>query len=355
MKYLLLFLGLICFQSSQAQFWKRKQTDSTATDSTKLIKREDFIKSHPDHFFIWPVLKQRMQNYELHASKPDKRTIGYYSNKPFSLGIGFYMFEVSAEIAFAIPLKEKKRAIYGESDATNLVANVLGKKWGVEAFWQRYQGFYLKDSHVNVPSNTPYIQRPDIMTRNIGVNVNYIFNNKKFSFRAAYNYSERQLKSGGSFILYGSVDHFRIEGDSALLGNSFDESFLRASRVKKFDSFIIGVEPGYTYSLIHNGFYINGMLVVGPVFNSLTYKMTGNEYGNSNQITPLVALRVAVGYNGERFFGGMSFSSQSSNTKFENVDLTSSVASFKILAGYRMLERGILKKRARDLEDEILR
>jgi hypothetical protein len=354
MKYLLLFLGIFCLQSSQAQFWKKKQNDSTATDSTKQIRREDFIKSHPDHYFIWPVLKQRTQNYELSVSEPDKRTVGYYSNKPFSFGIGLYMFEVSAELVFAIPLNEKKRTIYGESDATNLVLNVLGKKWGVEAFWQRYEGFYLKDSHVPVPANTPYIQRPDIRTRNVGINANYIFNDKKFSFRAAYNYSERQLKSGGSFILYGSLEDFKIEGDSALLGNNFDEPFFRTSRVKKFESFVVGVEPGYTYSLIYNGFYINGMLAVGPAFNTLTYRMTGQEYGASNQITAVVAVRIALGYNGERFFGGMSFSSQSANTQFERVELTSSVASFKILAGYRMLERGILKKRARDLEKKIL-
>lgn len=355
MRYMLLFFGLFCFQVSQAQFWKRKQTDSTTVDSARLTKREDFIQRYPDHFFVWPVLKQRMQNYELHATEPEKRTIGYYSNRPYSLGLGVYMFEVSAELAFAIPLNEKNREIYGESDATNLVANVLGKKWGFEAFWQRYQGFYLKDSRVPVPSNTPYIQRPDIRTRHVGMNINYIFNDEKFSFRAAYNYSERQLKSGGSFILYGTVDAFKIEGDSALLGNNFDEDFMRTSRVKKFDSFMMGVEPGYTYSLIHNGFYINGMLVIGPVFNSLTYKMTDGEFGTSNQITAMVAVRIALGYNGERFFGGMSFSSQTANTQFENVDLTSSMASFKILAGYRMLERGILKKRARDLEKELLR
>lgn len=350
MKFILLLLLMACVQSLQAQFWKKRDSDTTT-----LVKREDYIKSHPDHFFIWPVLKQRNQNYELQITEPEKRTVGYYSNKPYSVGIGLYMFEIGAEIAFAVPLNEKKKEIYGESEASNFQLNLLGKRWGFDAYWQRYEGFYLKDSKVEVPANTPYVQRPDIRTRNLGLTANYIFNNKKFSFRAAYNFSERQLKSAGSFLMFGTIDDFKIAGDSAIQGNGYDEAFPSVSKIKIIDSFIFGAAPGYTYTLISNGFYINGTLAVGPALNFLTYTLEDGAVDNSARTNTLIALRIALGYNGERFFGGMSFTTQSQKTRFENVDLTSSFGSFKILFGYRMVERGLLKKRARDLEKQILR
>jgi hypothetical protein len=351
MKYLFLFTGLAFSLVSHAQI----KSGKNETDSTSHVKtnREDYIKQHPDHFFIWPVLKQRTQNYELKTTKPEKRTIGYYSNKPYSLGVGMYLFEVAAEITFAIPLNEKSKTIYGESKSSNLQLILLGKKWGVDGYFQRYKGFYLQDSEVPVPADTPYIQRPDINTQNIGLNVNYNFNYNKFSFRAAYNYSERQLRSAGSFLLFGSLDNFKISGDSALIGKEYEGAFLGPSKIRKINSWLIGALPGYTYSVVYEGFFINGTLGLGPAYNFLNYTMEDNVTNSKSTVNMLFAIKISAGYNGDRFFGGMIFTNQSGNTKIENLNVTSSVASFKILVGYRILERGILKKRARDLQDGI--
>jgi hypothetical protein len=352
MKYLFLFTGLAFSLVTHAQIKSgKKKTDST---SHVKINRDDYIQMYPNHFFIWPVLKQRTQNYELKTTKPEKRTIGYYSNKPYSLGIGMYLFEVAAEITFAIPLNEKSKTIYGESKSSNLQLILLGKKWGADGYFQQYQGFYLKDSDVPVPANTPYLQRPDIKTQNIGLNVNYNFNYNKFSFRAAYNYSERQLRSAGSFLLFASLDNFKISGDSALIGKDYEGSFLEPSKIEKINSWLVGVLPGYTYSVVYEGFFINGTLGLGPAYNFLNYTLEDIGTKSKSTVNALVALKISAGYNGDRFFGGMIFGNQIGNTKIENLNVTSSIASFKILVGYRILERGILKKRAKDLQDEIM-
>jgi hypothetical protein len=349
MKYCFFLIALISSFVARGQTESEKnKIFSDSTDSGK-VNRHHYIKDHPDHFFIWPVLKQRTQNYELETKDPEKRTIGYYSNKPYSLGVGVYLFEVAAEIAFAIPLNAKSKSIYGESESTNLQLNLLGKKWGIDGYFQRYQGFYMKDSKVEVPANTPYIQRPDIKTQNIGLNVNYTFNYNKFSFRAAYNYSERQLKSAGSFLLFGSFDNFNISADSAIIGTKYQASFLSTSKVRDIRALIVGATPGYTYSLIYEGFFINGALGFGPAYNFVDYTMEDNSNGSKSTVNVFAILKISVGYNSDRFFGGMNFSTQSINSKIENIALTSSISSFRILAGYRFLERGILKKRAKDI------
>jgi hypothetical protein len=106
--------------------------------------------------------------------------------------------------------------------------------------------------------------------------------------------------------------------------------------------------------VVYEGFFINGTLGLGPAYNFLNYTMEDNATSNKSTVNALFALKISVGYNGDRFFGGMMFSNQSGNTKIENLNVTSSIASFKILMGYRILERGILKKRARDIQNEIL-
>jgi hypothetical protein len=59
-------------------------------------------------------------------------------------------------------------------------------------------------------------------------------------------------------------------------------------------------------------------------------------------------VRIAIGYNSEHFFGGMSLIAQSKNIRFEDIQFTSTSASVKLLLGYRFKEAGILKKRAKD-------
>ncbi|HPH46634.1 MAG TPA: hypothetical protein PKU83_06490, partial [Chryseolinea sp.] len=53
--------------------------------------REHYVKSYPDHFFIWPVLKQRSQDFELKSLADGKNKLTYKSNKPYSLGVGMYL------------------------------------------------------------------------------------------------------------------------------------------------------------------------------------------------------------------------------------------------------------------------
>ncbi|HTE32806.1 MAG TPA: DUF4421 family protein, partial [Chryseolinea sp.] len=177
----------------------------------------------------------------------------------------------------------------------------------------------------------------------------YIFNNKKFSFRSAYNFTESQLRSAGSFVVFGSVSGFKTEGDSAILGHNYDADFGRDSKVLKFKSTAISFAPGYTYSLIHKGFFINGTVALGPSHNWLYYRTETGETGKDLNFTAFFLARLSLGYNGDRFFGGVSYVSQGVNAKFETVQLNTSTGQLKVLFGYRFREFGFLKKRLLDL------
>jgi hypothetical protein len=315
--------------------------------------RLKYIHGFPDHFFLYPVLKQRRQNFDL-KSLASGNTFSYKSNKPYSFGVGTYLFELGVELAFAVPLNEQDRYIYGKSDAQDLQLNIFGKKWGIDAFHQKYSGYYLIDPTAPVPTGSPYPQRPDINTKNVGVTVNYTFNNKKFSFRSVYNFAERQLQSSGSFVIFGSVSSFKAGSDSAMLGKKYDGQFGEAAYIHRVKTSILGIAPGYTYSLIFKGFFLNGTLAIGPAHNWLSYELDGGKTRDDINFSGFVVGRISLGYNGDRFFGGLSFVNQGRNAKFDNLELTSSFGTFKILFGYRFKEVGFLKKRIWDLPKEIM-
>jgi hypothetical protein len=345
MKYVLLLISVFVFS---AAFPQRNEADSLpGTNATS--GRELYIRSYPDKFFIWPVLKQRKLDFEMKSLEEGKYTLRYLSNKPYSMGFGMYIFELGFELAFAIPLDEQSKRIYGESHARDLQLNVLGKKWGADLFLQRYNGFYISDKQNPVPTNEPYPQRPDIETKSYGLVVNRIFNSNKFSFRSAYNFIDRQLTSAGSVIVFASLDNFTVGGDSALIGTPYAPAFGESSRLQSLRSTSLGLAPGYTYSLIFKGFFINGALAVGPVNNFQKFHMEDGTEKNDFRLSGFLAARISIGYNGDKFFGGLTFMNQGRNARFENLQISNSQSAFKILFGFRFRESGILTKRALDI------
>lgn len=347
MKSLLFFL---CFSQALVTFG---QEDIEIAASKRTV-RGDYIKGYPDHFFIWPVLKQRRQDFDFRQTSGKRSRLSYRSNKPYSLGVGVYIFELAIELAFAIPLDEQNKRIFGESRARDLQLNVIGRRWGFDVFYQRYAGFYVSDSDNPVPANMSYPQRPDIGTRNIGASVSHIFNRNRFSFRSPYNFSERQLKSGGSLVAFGTLRNFRISGDSAIADPFYSETFPDLVSIRHISVVTAGVAPGYTYNLVYNGFFLNGTFGIGPGVNLLSYEYENGAGGNRNSFNTMLTARLALGYNGDRIFGGMTFINQGGRAAFENAELNSSNSSFKVLIGYRFLEHGILKKRIWDLPKALI-
>src|SRR6478609_9089153 len=100
MKFLLtlFFAGIGALVIAQEEV---EVTSSTTSDYDSL--RAHYIKPYPDHFFFWPVLKQRSQDFELKSLSDPKDKLNYKSNKPYSLGLGMYLFDVSLELTFAVP------------------------------------------------------------------------------------------------------------------------------------------------------------------------------------------------------------------------------------------------------------
>jgi len=317
-------------------------THTAASQVNEDSVRSIYIQKFPDNFFIWPLFKKRSLYFDIRDG--DNRKVQYKPNNSFSLGFGVYLFEVSAEIAFEVPINDKSQSTFGTTDAREFHANFLGNYWGVDIFRQKYNGFYYTDT--SGPQDK-IIKRPDIGLTNTGVNGIYAFNKNKFSLKSAYNYSERQVKSGGSVIVTGNLNTFRLNSDSAIMirqaGNQGASENLLLMRYTT-----LSVGGGYTYTLVYHSFFLNGALSVGPAHNWILYSKPsgGNNYDVA--VNTYSDIRFSIGYNSDRFFGGMSVVAQSRYIRFDNIHFANTNTAVKLLLGYRFKEKGILKKRAKD-------
>jgi len=311
------------------------------------------IQRYPNHFFLWPVLKQRALSFDvqnLHG-KNDKLT--FKPNNALTFGLGVYLFDLGLEFTFAIPTN-KKNDIYGTTHAKDIQINALARKFGFDLYDQKYSGYYQADSRINIPQGKPYPQRSDIVTRNFGLSGFYIVNNKKFSIRSAYNYAERQLRSRGSLLIVGALNSFKLTADSSVLPYEYRKTFTEGASFDKLKYTTFSVAPGYSYNLIYKQFFFNGTVVFGPAHNWIYYKQPDGKSKNDITINTYTSLRLSVGYNSDHFFTGISYVLQSRNVKFEEIQFTNTSSTFKFLVGYRFREFGILKKSVWDIPRKLL-
>jgi hypothetical protein len=312
-----------------------------AVDSTK----SRYIEQFSDKFFIWPVFKKRSLSFEISNRDQGSEKVNYKPNSSFSAGLGIYLFEVGAEITFSIPVSDKNQDTYGSTETREFHANLIGKGWGMDVFRQKYNGFYFPDRSGS--SSATIIKRPDIELTNTGINGIYVFDKKRFSLKSAYNYSERQIKSGGSFIITGNLNTFRLTADSVILTQQSNQP-TSTSDFELMRYTTLSVAGGYTYTLVYRSFFLNGALSIGPAHNWILHTRPGEQEQYDIAVNTFSDIRVALGYNSDRFFGGMSLVAQSRNIRFDNIKFSNTNTIAKLLIGYRFKEAGILKKRAKD-------
>jgi hypothetical protein len=334
-------LFLIFLLAGITGFSQYNQTARQRRDSI----RAEYIEEFPDDFSIWPMLKYRALSFSIEDKKEEQPAVIFNPNNDFKMGAGFYLFEVSFEVSFSVPIAVRNEAIYGKSKATDLQINMLTKSVGLDLYYQKYTGFYKDDERVKILAGEPYPQRPDIFTRNAGLSVFYVWNNKKFSIRSSYNYADRQKKSAGSFILYGTINSFSVEGDSAILSVSNQGELGEGSDFSRLRYTTFSVAPGYSYNLVLKRVFFNGTFALGPAHHWIYYRA---ETGNGHYdilFNSSYTLRLAAGYSGNRFFTGTGIVLQSRVVKFQDLRFENSTSVFRLLVGYRFREKGLLKRR----------
>ncbi len=309
--------------------------------------RSHYIQEYPDRFSVWPVLKHRELSFTVRDREGDLKQVKYLPNNAFTMGVGAYLFEVVIEATFAIPLDEKQIELYGASSARDLQANILSKKFAADLYTQKYSGFYINDKNDVTPPGIPFQQRADITTRNFGLGGIYIVNNRKFSLRSAFNYADRQLSSRGSIIVGGSLNSFKLEGDSAITKSTYSDQIGEGGYFKELRVTTIGITPGYSYTYIRKKFFLNGTLAIGPAYHLIKYAEDG-PVKKDGVFGAASIVRLGIGYNDDRIFGGIGFNVQSRGITFDNVRFSTTSSLFRMVIGYRFKEIGILKKRAVD-------
>ena len=210
-----------------------------------------------------------------------KNSTTLQANNPAGIGllVAYKDFSIGFGMAFNF-MRDKER---GNSRVIDWQYHHYGKKFVFDLFFGNYKGFYTEND------DETFTIYPDVKLVQYGISGQYIFNHKKYSYRAAFTLREQQLKSAGSF--------------HAGIGFFYNHIYIPTDEQSQLDNYLFSMSGGYCYTyLIRKNFYITGDISVGVNL--------GTEKSNDEQkfvVLPNVLPRFSTVYNTKNWSFGLSY------------------------------------------------
>lgn len=215
----------------------------------------------------------------------------YMPNNPFELGLGLSLNNTAFSFGYGYGFSFMRDKERGKTSSFDFQFHHYGRKYTFDIFFQKYKGFYMEDDNTDIE----FELCPDLEIKKYGFDAHYIFNNKKFSYKAAFNQSEKQLRSAGSFLLGGGVYYTHIQSDTSFIYN--DKNQLK--------NFQFGISGGYAYTwVIKRDYFINVSATGGIHFGNETIGRIGKD---KLEVYPSIFPRISMGYNQENWSVGFSY------------------------------------------------
>lgn len=218
-------------------------------------------------------------------------------------------------------------------------------KVGIDIFYRkRDKGFKIKDL-VGFKDNAGNEIRTyngffdGISVKQKGVNVYYIFNNKKFSYPAAYSQTTNQRISCGSFILglnYAEQSfHINTEKFDDKIQESISSDF-KFNEIKYKD---YSINFGYSYNWV----FARNCLANISLTPAIGYKNTSFKFTDSRDFIKNINFdlitRIGVVYNNSRYFIGLSHISHTYSYRKTNISIVNGFGTINLYAGFNLFKK----------------
>ncbi len=269
----------------------------------------------------------------------------YLPNGYFNLGAGVNFRSFGLSLATKVPIFQNSDFKHGETKRFGIQSYIYSSKFTVDLLTSFLKGYYLVNSSAHLVSYTKdkEYQRPDISSANIGITINYIFNNSRFSYRAAFNDTERQKRSAGSLIAGGSIISYRTKADSSIVPREIDPKyFLKSRDISKSGVLAFNANIGYAYSqvFLRNGiFTLSYILGIGIQDN--TFGREVDSEISSWRFSMNHSGRIGIGYRFNRYYlrVGIIRSTQYTNLKYNDLGIVNGTNFMQISLGKRITLR----------------
>ena len=265
--------------------------------------------------------------------------LNYRPNNKILLGLGVHHGFLGINIGFNFPFLNEDEEKYGQTEYYDFTLRAFTPKFNAMLYLQRYKGFYLRNTDKMIrdwEEGDPFYIRPDIRSYTAGLDLTYIFNNQRFSYRAAMLQNEWQKKSAGSFLIGGSIIYHTTVADSSIIPSHINPSyFYDGKHFDRSNIFSVGPIIGYAHTfVIKKHFFVTASL--NGSGNLGTTQLIIHDNTNKIKAIPVVGFRIetifSAGYNSNSWYFGASYinMSQTSQSPIPGRDISFNTGMMRI-------------------------
>ena len=369
-RQIVLYISLLLSLSLQAQPGKENISvaDSVQGDSANIAKPSAFKRaikkfmnfSDFDTLYISPnrynyaLMVTHFSNFEYYSvtsELPQPQKLSFSPNPHNKIGLYFgwrWIF-----LGWSVDVDDIYRKTTRKNRGTEFDLSLYSSKLGVDIFYRRtgnnYKIHKIRGFSDEIPSN--YSENFSGLKVDIkGLNLYYIFNNRKFSYPAAFSQSTNQRRNAGTFIAGFSISKHNLDFDYLQLPEYIQANMNPAMKVNKIKYTNANISFGYAYNWV----FARNCLACLSLTPAIAYKASDVDaethegktwYGKLNLD---FLLRAGVVYNNGKYFVGSSFVGKNYNYHRNNFSLDNGFGTLQVYAGFNFnLRKEYRKKKSK--------
>lgn len=280
---------------------------------TKVKYDTNYIQVYKDELTTRLFFSRKQNGYTL-SDRLLQPWIKYKTNDNLLLGLGYTYSFLTLNLALKMPVFNSDNELYGASRYLDLQTHSIFRSFIMDLYLQWNKGYYLSNPANVIPNwdtNESLPLRGDLRTNVIGLNVQYLFNSSRYSYKASFVQNEFQKKSAGSPI--AGIEAYWMLGmaDSILIPMESNSGlFLEGALFNQTDIANIGVNGGYAYTFVwEKTLYASFSSVVGLSggYNRVHQTVSSNTCCSGMAFGLNNSTRISLGYNNPTYYVGLSY------------------------------------------------
>ena len=368
-RQLVLYISLLVSFSLQAQSEKAGitvndsiQEDSVTTPKPSAFKRaikkfmnfSDFdtlyISPNRYNYALMPTHFSNFEYYSVTSEFPQPQKLSFSPNPHNKIGLYFgwrWIF-----LGWSVDIDDIYRKTNRKNKGTEFDLSLYSSKLGVDIFYRRtgnnYKIHKIRGFYDEIPSD--YSEDFSGLKVDIkGLNLYYIFNNRKFSYPAAFSQSTNQRRNAGTFIAGFSISKHNLDFDYQQLPAYIQERMNPGMKVNKIKYTNANISFGYAYNWV----FARNCLACLSLNPAVAYKTSrinkaeGEKDDWYRNFNIDFILRAGVVYNNSKYFVGTSFVGRTYDYYRNNFSLNNGFGTLQVYAGFNFCLKKEHRKKKR--------
>ncbi len=275
--------------------------------------------------------------YSFYLGAPAVRGLAYLPNFSPRVGPKILYKDMGAAVNFGLPIPSREISRRGDSKQTSILLSNYGKRNAIDVYYQRIRGFYASSPFTELNFNKPerYPQFPDTRVLNAGINWYLVADPSKYNLKAAFEQTDFQKISGGSWIIHSFFNHLELSIGNEYVPGSGSQELTTVPNVASGRFETLGLALGYGHTLIRGHYFATAQGVWGP---AVQYQVLDRNDGNDSVETSLAAklnINCSIGYNSNDNVAGAKLIADSIWARVDNTEVSSSLVALHLFYGMR--------------------